>query len=458
MVRIRICLSVVSALCASALSAAPALAQTPPPASKPAATAKVDVAQVKDELDRLRREFDAMRRAYDERLAALEAKLTMAGETPAAGPAVVETAAPVAPPASTSTVVAPQDPAPPAPQPSAVPAGSSKVFNPDMSVNGNFVGVAGQNPFATLPALQLTEVEAAFQAVVDPYARADFFLSASPQGLEVEEGYITFTSLPAHLQLKVGKMRAQFGKMNTLHTHGLPSVDRPLVTGNLVGGEEGISEPGMSISHLINNPALFLELVGEVYSPTGSVFEGAKRSALLYVGRVHGYRDVTDSMNVDFGSSVAYGPATVNVDEPPPPGTTFQTTDLNKRLVGVDATFRYRPLERAIYRRFNVRTEFIWSRQEMPTEAAQEAFGFYVSGEYQFARRWFVGARGDRSGRALDGAAIDNGGAAFLTFWPTEFSQIRTEYRNIRFAGGERANEFLFQFNFSIGAHGAHAF
>jgi len=58
----------------------------------------------------------------------------------------------------------------------------------------------------------------------------------------------------------------------------------------------------------------------------------------------------------------------------------------------------------------------------------------------------------------LDGQAVDTGGAVFLTFWPTEFSQIRGEYRHIGFAGGERANEFLFQFNFSIGAHGAHAF
>ena len=46
----------------------------------------------------------------------------------------------------------------------------------------------------------------------------------------------------------------------------------------------------------------------------------------------------------------------------------------------------------------------------------------------------------------------------FLTFWPTEFSQIRGQYRRTNFAEGINANEFLFQFNFSIGAHGAHVF
>ena len=48
--------------------------------------------------------------------------------------------------------------------------------------------------------------------------------------------------------------------------------------------------------------------------------------------------------------------------------------------------------------------------------------------------------------------------ARFLTFWPTEFSQIRGQFRRINFAGGEKGNEFLMQFNFSIGAHGAHLF
>src|SRR4030095_3979888 len=377
--------------------------------------------------------------------------------TPTPTPSSTPAPTPTATPAATPT---PQDPA--TPQPTvAAPVGAGKVFNPDISVNGNFVGIAGKNPFQKLPALQLSEVEAAFQAVVDPYARADFFLSVSPEGIEVEEGYITFTSLPAHLLLKVGKFRAQFGKMNTLHTHALPFVDRPQVINNLVGGDEGISDPGLSLSHLINNPLVYLELTGEVYSPVGEVFQTEKRSRLLYVGRVRGYKDTTESMNIALGSSIAFGPSTVELPgipiseaEPPP----IVQTGLDKRLVGIDATFRYRPLRRAIYRRFNLRTEFIWSNQKMPDAPAAQAFGWYASGEYQFAQRWYVGARADSSGRITDGTAVDSGGSAFLTFWPSEFTQIRGQYRHIKFADGQRANEFLFQFNFSIGAHGAHVF
>jgi hypothetical protein len=42
------------------------------------------------------------------------------------------------------------------------------------------------------------------------------------------------------------------------------------------------------------------------------------------------------------------------------------------------------------------------------------------------------------------------------TFWPSEFTQIRGQYRRTRFGDGPTANEILFQTLFTIGAHGAH--
>jgi hypothetical protein len=131
---------------------------------------------------------------------------------------------------------------------------------------------------------------------------------------------------------------------------------------------------------------------------------------------------------------------------------------LNRRLFGVDATLRYRAPERAIYRRFNLRTELVWLRQDMPDGTLHKTFGAYGQAEYQFARRWYAGARIDRSGRATEPGATDTGASAFLTFWPTEFSQVRGQFRHISFAEGVRGNEILFQFNFSIGAHAVHVF
>jgi hypothetical protein len=66
--------------------------------------------------------------------------------------------------------------------------------------------------------------------------------------------------------------------------------------------------------------------------------------------------------------------------------------------------------------------------------------------------------RYDYSERALDPSLVDKGGSAFLTFRPSEFSEIRGQYRRTELGEGGTANEFLFQLLFSIGAHGAHPF
>lgn len=345
---------------------------------------------------------------------------------------------------SSAVAAAPQDPTPVA---QAMPAGGGRVFNPDMSVIANFIGTAGKNDSNKEPALNLTEVEVAMQAIVDPYSRADFFLSAGPEGLSVEEGYITFTSLPGNFLMKVGKLRAQFGKVNTQHTHALPYTDRPLVSQNLVGGEDGIDDAGISVSRLIPAGSLFVEATGEVYAGRSSVFQSPQRSKLNYVGHLRGYQDITENSNIDFGGSVAFGPTDVGPES-------------NKTLYGVDFTYRYRPLRRAIYHKFQARTELIWSHQDaaVTTGLPTKSFGWYGLAEYQFARLWYMGARVDRSGRTLDATLTDSGVSAFLTYWPSEFSQIRGQYRRTNYAEGLTGNEFLFQLNFSIGAHGAHAF
>lgn len=94
---------------------------------------------------------------------------------------------------------------------------AAKALNPDISVIGDFLGSIGRNPTRPVPSLQMHESEVGLQAIVDPYARADFFLSFGEEGVNLEEGYITFTALPAGFVAKVGKMRAAFGKVNTLH-------------------------------------------------------------------------------------------------------------------------------------------------------------------------------------------------------------------------------------------------
>ena len=341
-----------------------ARAQSPQPVQAPVPP-QAGPQQLREEVDRLRKEFESIRDAYGQRLAALEARIAQIGGTPAA-------AQPGPPP---PTVPVEQPPATVPPVPPAVPGqvevpagaagaggpqgtlpvygsttASSKIFNPDIAVIGNFLGAFGKNPVNPAPVFDMSEAEASFQAVVDPYARADFFLAFSPEGVEIEEGFITFPTLPGGLLAKVGKLKQQVGKINTLHAHSLPWADRPLANINLLGGEEGLADAGISVSKLVMNPWIFLEATGEVYQGNSGVFQSHERKDVSWVGRLRGYRDVTESTNVDIGASFARG----HNDAGP---------DFHTNLFAVDATLRYRPLQRAMYRRFLGRTELFWSRR-----------------------------------------------------------------------------------------------
>ena len=309
---------------------------------------------------------------------------------------------------------------------------------------GDFLGAAGNGANRPTPALEMHESEIGLQAVIDPYARADVFLSFGEQGVGLEEGYLTFTSLPGALQLRVGKMRAAFGRVNTLHNHVLPWTDRPLVTQNLVAGEEGISDAGLSLSRILPAPKnIFLEGTAQIFrGDTEGLFRATRRSDVSTVGHLRAYRDISESTNLDLGVSYARGHS--------------PDTDGSNQLYGLDATLRWKPLRRAIYRSFIARSEFIWGRTQAVLLA--KPFGYYVSGDYQLGRRWFVGARFDRSERLTNAQLQDTGGSAVLTYWPSEFSQIRGQLRRTRYGENLTANELLFQFQFSMGAHGAHPF
>src|SRR5262249_50701366 len=181
--------------------------------------------------------------------------------------------------------------------------GQAKALNPDISLIGDFLGSVGGDPVRPVPSMEMHETELGVQAVIDPYARADAFLSFGEEGVNLEEGYMTFTSLPKGFVVKVGKMRAAFGKVNTLHNHVLPWTDRPLVTENLVGGEDGIDDAGFSITHGIPAPkGIFLEATGQLYrGDSADLFRTFGKSDVSAVARLHGYKDLNESTNLDLG-------------------------------------------------------------------------------------------------------------------------------------------------------------
>jgi len=402
-------------------------------------------------------------RELEDRVIALEGQVRML-KAAAAQPAQPAAAQPAE--STTQAAVVPQPaptPAAPATQAEALAAtqgpnlggagaSAAKALNPDISVIGDFIGAMGGNSeqntvsLQPIPAFQMHESEIGLQSIIDPYARGDFFISFGEEGVNLEEGFITFTALPGSFVAKVGKMRSAFGKVNTMHNHVLPWVDRPLVTNNLVAGEDGINDAGFSVERILPAPkGIFLEATGQLFrGDSGDVFQSSQRSDVSAVAHLRGYRDLNESTNLDLGVSYARGHNDL--------GTNFLT-----HLYGVDATLRWKPLRRSIYHSFVGRSEFIWSdRQQFP--ASQKSFGYYASADYQLARRWFVGGRFDHSDRSRDDGLTDKGGSVTLTYWPSEFSQLRGQYRFTRYANNIDANELFFQLIFSLGAHGAHPF
>lgn len=415
------------------------------------------VAQTSAEPDTERRlrALEAQVEALMAEVSALRAAQSATSPSAPSPPAVPPPAPPAEAPSALAAAPTGGGEAPPGPLP-AYGGATSKALNPDIGMIGNFLGAAGSSQggsesIAPFPALTLQESEASFQAIVDPYARADFFLAIGEEGIEVEEGYITFPTVPGGLLIKAGKMRANFGRLNAFHNHTLPWIDRPLVMFNLLGGatddpDTGIKDAGVSVSRLLPVKGLFLEATGEVFrGDSGTIFVSSRREDVSAVAHLRAYHDLTEAANVEIGASYARG----HNDQ----GSEFLT-----QLYGADVTLRWRPLRRAIYHSFAARAELVWSRRE---EAAglQQAFGGFVSADYRLGRRWFLGGRFDWSDRAQDASVRDSGLSAVATFWPSEFTQIRGQYRRTRFGDdGRVANEFLFQTLFTIGAHGAHSF
>jgi hypothetical protein len=422
------------------------------------------IQQLEHRLDDLVKQTDALR---------AEIQQLKGGVAPAPTPAPAEaedltkvdvvptTPAPAAATAATSEQTPTQQPAPAAltdvqtvnnaPNP-----GASKVFNPDISVIGNFIGKAGQQNLVEFgsdnprPSMVLDEAEVAFQAFVDPYAKANFFLSLTPEGIDVEEGYANFVTLPYDLTAKVGKFKTYFGKDNTWHTHVRPWIDQPLVIHNFFG-DEGLNDYGVSVSKVINNPwNTFLEATGEAFrGDVENVFEHRNNNDLFYNAHLKAFRDISENSNIEVGTSYTRG-ALAGV-----------TTGSNQ-FGGVDVTYRWKPLIRGLYQSFIGRFEGITDKR---ADLDHNLNGFYASGDYQFAQRWFTGIRFDNADRAVavEGASPlafnDRGVSATLTFWPSEFSEVRGQLRRMHYGDIDRSvNELLLQLQFSIGAHGAHSF
>ena len=229
------------------------------------------------------------------------------------------------------------------------------------------------------------------QGVLDPYARADFYLTSEDGGsVSIEEGFVTWLYLPFGLQAKAGIFRTSFGKMNKTHWPEISQVDYPSPIINFLG-EEGQKEPGISISGLIPNPwDIYSEFTGEFLTPSE---EGAKGRDQIYLAHLKNFFSITNNSSIELGFSFQTRDISDTDD------ATVTKRNYRQTMEGIDLTYIWRPAGQRLYKSFTWQTELFASQREVGsfddngfTEDVKDvdSLAFYTFGEYQLTRRLFA--------------------------------------------------------------------
>lgn len=364
-------------------------------------------------------------------------------------------------------------------------------FNPKISLDGLFAGAffsekTNLNQGDHDPrerGFNVQNVELSLQAPIDPYFTAEghliFFLEDGETKVELEEAFMTTTSLPFNLQVLGGQFFTRFGRLNPLHPHAWQFADQPVILNRLFG-PDGLRGPGVQVSYLVPTP-LYLEILGSVQQPFGETatsffFEKDKRVGgftlgegevqnvddLIYMSRLATSFDLSPSVTTVWGTSILLGSNSSGPD--------------NRTIIsGTDLFLKWRPITQSAGFPFVAwQTEFLFRDYEAgpgPGEGGGtdrlKDWGIYTELSWGFVRRWVTGVR-------LDYADARGGGAPraddlrserwrispTLTFYPTEFSKIRLQY-NADWAesrGRQVIHALFLQFEFAMGEHPAHKF
>jgi len=329
------------------------------------------------------------------------------------------------------------------------PTRSSLSFNPDIGVIGDFRGSYISRGTRNLD-FYLNETELSLQAAVDPYARADFFLSfgRNPEtgeyGVEVEEGYLTTLSLPARLQLKAGRFRNAVGRLNTVHPHALPFIDMPNAFVNYFG-EEGLKDEGLSLSWLLPTKAFYQELVFQATSgySESPAFTRSNKNRLLYVSHLKNFFTLNDDNTLELGLTGISGP---------------NDSARVSNMGAIDITYKWKPVKLNTYHSLTWQSEFYFNHANLMDNFSVNSFGMYSFIQYQLAKRWFLTGRYDYGQKPYDKTIKENAFSLTAGWYATEFSKLEFETKTTDDNIDKRFYQAWLRWIFVIGAHGAHQY
>jgi len=438
-----------------------------------------DTEALRKELEQLRRQQEQYQRAIDalsQRLQRLESQPAPVAPAPPPGPLTQSPMNPqtqMAPPSATD-LLRPRQPFGLYQQ-----RGSGQLLF-DMGVAADFVGNLTQHNVQKANAGTFSgrenrffprEVELGLFGQIDPYAYGTVRIETGeevPGGemtVNLAEAWLTLLTLPYGTQAKLGQLRNRFGWSNVLHAHDLPWVDVPDVY-RVFFGEEGLVEKGVEATWVPDFLPFYLMVLGGIFNGDNEVAFGHGRlTSPLVTGRVATFFDLTDTMALQVGASVANG----------------ETPErLRSTLVGYDLKFKYRP-DGWLHPLLTLASEGIYSirRTERGVDLdgdgifdafqkqTRNSFGWYGWGEVQPWRRWAFGVRYDSTQYPAD-PGYQWAVGPYVSFYPSEFLRFRLGYKHTERTqqtdpagnggSGRIMDEWFFQATFILGAHPAHSF
>ncbi len=311
-------------------------------------------------------------------------------------------------------------------------------LNPEISVTA-IVHSTLVDPGPQTESFDPREFEFSFQSALDPFSYTKIFVSASEEGVEVEEGYVYWAGLPGHFRLDVGRFRQPLGELNRWHAHALPEGDLPLVH-RLYLGEEGLAGTGASLYWplpLSGRGGTFEWTLQATKGTNEELFAGGDRVSVL--SQLSGFWQLSRSTFAQLSLSGAYG--------------TNPDTSLESTVGTLAARFSWRPPADATRRGVTLRSELFALRRRFAGAGAVRRGG-YVGAQVRLSRRWIAGVRGDYAESPDPFARAHAQEAhATLTFWQSEFVYLRAEYTRGRDALGAESNRLGLHFVWAMGPH-----
>ncbi|MGB3562512.1 MAG: hypothetical protein WBH85_15050 [Thermoanaerobaculia bacterium] len=388
-----------------------------------------------DSVAALRAEMESLRIDYEQRIADLEKRLAeLESQQPDKVEADVDAIRAAARDAAATGV---QVTPPPTEGPVVGKERNLSLLNPEISATGIFLAdkVGGESGEFTID-----EVELDIQAALDPFSRMRLTFAYEGEGVEIEEGYVVYGSLPGAMAIMAGKFRQRFGTLNRQHLHALPQSEYPLAIQTYFG-EEGLAQTGLSFSWLL--PKLWAtanEIDLEITDGENEeAFGGETFEDFSYLGRFNNFWDIGATSYVEWGLSGIMGKT---------------ADDGDSAVWGTNFTYSWSPPGRALYRGINWRTELFLSQRDDELGEQHDAWGGFTYLEGLLTRNLWAGVRLDRAEQPLQPDLYRWGVLPYLTWWQSEYVRLRGEYGYlVNEPTGESENRFTLQLTWAAGPH-----